>query len=180
MLQLQFRNRIALSSCNRPTISKARFDGAFYIVNHRGYVMTQEEQDNLFTQLLHEYQALFADMDQLSRTLWFAINEENELMSFIVGSGETPDQALPRFKVKLLAIAAALESLPCAAAEQRNIAELRHTAMHVSAYSPTESAIPEGEDYLSQLNRMTPDELSQHADELFRQALEELRSEGAI
>jgi hypothetical protein len=52
--------------------------------------------------------------------------------------------------------------------------------MHVSTYSPTESDIPEGEDYLSQLNRMTPDELSLHTDELFRQTLEELRSEGAI
>lgn len=142
--------------------------------------MTQEEKEHLFTRLLAEYRDLFAGMDHLNRTLWFAVNEENELMSFIVESGETPDQALPRFKVKLLAIAAALESLPCAAVEERNIAELRHTAMHVSTCRPTKDVIPEGEDYLSQLNRMTPEELAQHTDELCRQTLEELRSEGAI
>jgi hypothetical protein len=49
--------------------------------------MTQEEQDHFFSRLLPEYRALFADMDELNRTLWFAVNEENELMSFIVGPG---------------------------------------------------------------------------------------------
>src|SRR3990167_10223257 len=113
--------------------------------------MTQEEQDHLFAQLLHGYRDLFADMDELNRTLWFAVNEENELMSFIVGPGETPDQAMPRYQVKLRAIAAALESLPCAAAEQRNIAELRHMAIHTSTASPAGGAVPEGKDYLSTL-----------------------------
>lgn len=53
-------------------------------------------------------------------------------MSFLVGPGETADQAIERCKVKLLAIAAASESQPCTVAEQRNIAELRHMATHVS------------------------------------------------
>ncbi|MDP3845884.1 MAG: hypothetical protein Q8R10_05605 [Pseudomonas sp.] len=142
--------------------------------------MTQEENDHLFTRQLAEYRELFADMDELNRTLWFAVNEENELMSFIVGAGETPDQAIPRFKVKLLAIAAALESLPCAATEQRNIAELRHMAAHMSTACPAEKVTPEGEDYLSGLARMSPGEFSQHIDELYKQTLEDLRSEGAI
>ena len=142
--------------------------------------MTQEEKDHLFTRLLHEYRELFADMDELNRTLWFAANEENELMSFIVGPGETPDQAMPRYQVKLLAIAAALESLPCATTEQRNIAELRHMAAQVSTASPAETVIPEGEDYLSGLARMSPGEFSQHIDVLYKQTLEDLRSEGAI
>lgn len=142
--------------------------------------MTQEEKDHLFSQLLAEYRGLFADMDELNRTLWFAVNEENELMSFIVGPGETPDQAMPRYQVKLLAIAAALESLPCAATEQCNIAELRHMAAHVSPPWPAENVIPESEDYLSGLARMSPGEFSQHIDELYKQTLEDLRSEGAI
>lgn len=142
--------------------------------------MTPEEKDHLFSRLLAEYRDLFADMDELNRTLWFAVNEENELMSFIVGPGETPDQAMPRFNVKLLAIAAALESLPCAATEQRNIAELRHMAAHVSTKWPTEEIIPEGEDYLSGLTRMSTGEFSQHIDELYKQTLEDLRSESAI
>lgn len=142
--------------------------------------MTQQEKDHLFTRLLTEYRELFADMDELNRTLWLATNEENELMSFIVGPGETPDQAMPRYQVKLLAIAAALESLPCAATEQRNIAELRHMAAHVSTARPAEKVIPEGEDYLSGLARMSPDEFSQHINELYKQTLEDLRSEGAI
>ena len=44
--------------------------------------MTQKEKDHLFARLLPEYRDLFADMDDLNRTLWFAVNEENELMSF--------------------------------------------------------------------------------------------------
>ena len=87
--------------------------------------MIQEEKDRLFAQLLSEYRELFADMDELNRTLWFAANEENELMSFIVESGESTDEAMERYKAKLLAIASALESLPCASTEQRTIAELR-------------------------------------------------------
>lgn len=142
--------------------------------------MTQEEKDHLFAQLLPEYRDLFSDMDELNRTLWFAVNEENELMSFIVGPDETPAQAIPRYKVKLLAIAAALESLPCAVAEQRNIAEIRHMATHTSTAWPTESVIPEGKDYLSELAGMAPDEFSRYADDLYKQTLDELRSEGAI
>lgn len=142
--------------------------------------MTQEEKDHLFTRLLTEYRELFADMDELNRTLWFAANEENELMSFIVGPGETPDQAMPLYQVKLLAIAAALESLPCASTEQRNIVELRLTAARVSATWPAEKATPEGEDYLSELARMGPGEFSQHIDVLYKQTLEDLRPEGAI
>jgi hypothetical protein len=61
--------------------------------------MTQEEKDHLFTRLITEYRELLADMDELNRTLWFAANEENELMSFIVEPGETPDQAMPRYQV---------------------------------------------------------------------------------
>ena len=68
--------------------------------------------------------------------------KKNELMSFIVGPGETPDQAMTRYKVKLLAIAAALESLQCAATEQRNIFELRHMAAHVSTARPPEKVRP--------------------------------------
>ncbi|MEB0025893.1 hypothetical protein QN375_08935 [Pseudomonas sp. MH9.2] len=142
--------------------------------------MTQKEKDHLFARLLPEYRDLFADMDDLNRTLWFAVNEENELMSFIVGSCETADQAIEHYKVKLLAIAAALESLPCAAAEQRNIAELRHMATHANTAWTSGNVIPEGKDYLSGLARMAPDEFSQHIDELYKQTLEELRSDGVI
>jgi hypothetical protein len=142
--------------------------------------MTQEENDHLFTRLLTEYRELFADMDKLNRTIWFATNEENELMSFIVVPGETADEAIERYKVKLLAIAAALESLPCASTEQCNIAEIRHTATRVSVAWPAEKATPEGEDYLSGLARMGPGEYSQHINELYKQTLEDLRSEGAI
>lgn len=142
--------------------------------------MTQEEKDHLSSRLLAEYRDLFADMDELNRMLWFAVNEENELMSFVVGAGESADQAMERYKVKLIAIAAALESLPCAAAERRNIAELRHTATHTSISWPAGDVIPEGQDYLSNLARMTPDEFSLHINELYKQTLEELRSEGAI
>ena len=142
--------------------------------------MTQEEKNHLFTRLLAEYRELFAGMDELNRTLWFAVNEENELMSFIVGPGETPDQAMPRFQVRLLAIAAALESLPCAATEKRNIAELRLMAANVSTAWPSEEFIPEGEDYLSGLVLMSPGEFSQHINELYKQTLDDLRSEGAI
>ncbi|MBB1519046.1 hypothetical protein [Aquipseudomonas guryensis] len=142
--------------------------------------MAQEEKDHLFTRLLIEYQERFAERDELNRTLWLATNEENELMSFIVVPGETADESIERYKVKLLAIAAALESLPCASTEQRNIAELRHTAAHVSATWPAEKATPEGEDYLSGLARMGPGEFSQHIDELYNQTLEDLRSEGAV
>jgi len=84
--------------------------------------MTQKEKNHLFARLLPEYRDLFVDMDDLNRTLWFAVNEENELMSFIVRSCETADQAIEHYKAKLLAIAAALESLPCAAAELRHMA----------------------------------------------------------
>lgn len=142
--------------------------------------MTQDEKDHLFAQLLSEYQDLFSDMDELNRTLWFAVNEENELMSFIVGPGETPDQAIERYKVRLLAIAAALESLPCAADEQRNIAELRHMVTNTSTAWPRDSVYPEGKDYLSELAGMAPDEFSQHVDDLYKQTLDQLRSEGAI
>lgn len=142
--------------------------------------MTQEEQDRLFSRLQAKYRDLFADMDKLNRTLWFAVNEENELMSFIVGPHETPDQDILRFQLKLRAIAAALESLPCAAAEQRNIAELRHIAIHTSTASPTGGAVPEGKDYLSTLAGMGPDEFSQYVDDLYNQTLDELLSEGAI
>lgn len=142
--------------------------------------MTQKEKDCLFALLLPEYRSLFADMDELHRTLWFAVNEENELMSFIVGPGETADKAMERYKIKLLAIAAALESLPCAAAEQRNIAELRRMATYTSTAWPTRPIAPEGEDYLSVLNRMTLDEISLHAETLYAQTLEQLRSEGVI
>ena len=142
--------------------------------------MTQEEKDHLFTRLLTEYRDLFADMDELNRTLWFATNEDNELMSFIVVPGETADEAIESYKVKLLAIAAALESLPCASTEQRNIAELRHTAARVSATWPAKKATPGGEDYLSDLARMGPGEFSQHIDELYKQTLEDLRLEGSI
>jgi len=80
-----------------------------------------------------------------------------------------------RYKVKLLAIAVALESLPCAAAEQSNIAELRHMATHTNTAWTSESVIPEGKDYLSDLARMAPDEFSQHIYALYKQTLEELR-----
>lgn len=50
--------------------------------------MTQEDKNRLFTQLLSEYRELLADMDELNRALWFAANEENELMSLIVESGK--------------------------------------------------------------------------------------------
>lgn len=142
--------------------------------------MTQEEKDHLFAQRLPEYRDLFSGMDELHRALWFAVNEENELMSFVVEAGEAADQALARYKIKLLAIAAALESLPCAATEKHNIAELRHTAAHTSITRPTGDVIPEGQDYLSNLADMTPDELSKHIDELYKQTLVELRSEGKI
>ena len=142
--------------------------------------MTQEEKDHLFTRLLTEYRELFADMDELNRTLWFAANEENELMSFIVEPGETPDQAMPRYQVKLLAIAAALEALPCTATERHNIAELRHMAAHASTTWPAEKVTLEGEDYLSGLARMSPGEFSQHIGALYKQTLEDLRSEDAI
>lgn len=142
--------------------------------------MTQEKKDCLFALLLPEYRSLFADMDKLHRTLWFSVNEKNELMSFIVGPGESSDQAMERYKIKLLAIAAALESLPCAAAEQRNIAELRRMAAHVSTAWLTEKIIPEGGDYLSNLARMAPSEFSQYIDELYKKTLEDLRSDGAI
>jgi hypothetical protein len=130
--------------------------------------------------LLPEFRDLFAEMDELSRTLWFAVNEENELMSFIVGPGETPDLAMPRYIVKLLAVAAALESLPCAATEQRNIAEPRHMAVHVSTSWPAEKVTPEGGDYLSDFAQISPGEFSQLIDELYKQTLQDLRSEGAI
>lgn len=142
--------------------------------------MTQKEKDSLFALLLPEYRSLFADMDELHRALWFAVNEENELMSFIVRPGETADQAIERYKIKLLAIAAALESLPCAAAEQRKISELRRMATNTRTAWPTRPITPDGEDYLSVLNRMTIDEISLHAETLYTQALEQLRSEGAI
>ena len=142
--------------------------------------MTPQEKDHLFARLLPGYRSLFADMDELNRTVCFAVNEENDLMSFIVGSGESADQAIERYKVKLLAIAAELESLPCAAAEHLNIANLRHMAAHTSTEWPAENVIPEGKDYLSDLARMAPDEFSQHIDKLYKQTLEELRSEDAI
>lgn len=142
--------------------------------------MTQEEKDRLFAQLLSEYRELFADMDELNRTLWFAANEENELMSFIVESGESTDEAMERYKAKLLAIAAALESLPCASTEQGTIAELRNTAVSVSFSWPAEEAPSEEDDYLSGLARMSPLEFSQHVDELYKHTLKGLRSEGAI
>lgn len=141
--------------------------------------MPQEEKDRLFAQLLSEYRELFADMDELNRTLWFAANEENELMSFIVEPGEGTDEAMERYKAKLLAIAAALESLPCASTERRTIDELRHRVVSVSVSWPAEKALSEG-DYLSDLARMSPLEFSQHVDEHYRQTLEELRSQGAI
>ncbi|QTS85221.1 hypothetical protein JLK41_18105 [Ectopseudomonas khazarica] len=142
--------------------------------------MTQEEKDRLFAQLLSEYRELFADMDELNRTLWFAANEENELMSFIVESGESTDEAMERYKAKLLAIASALESLPCASTERHTITELRDRAVSVSVSWPAEKALLEGDDYLSDLARMSPLELSQHVDELYKQTMESLRSEGAI
>ncbi|CAM3049515.1 Uncharacterised protein [Ectopseudomonas mendocina] len=141
--------------------------------------MNQEEKDRLFAQLLSEYRELFADMDELNRTLWFAANEENELMSFIVEPGESTDEAMERYKAKLLAIAAALESLPCASTERRTIAELRDRVVSVSVGWPAEKALSEG-DYLSDLARMSPLEFSQHVDELYKQTRESLRSEGAI
>ncbi|MEB0079410.1 hypothetical protein QN386_20900 [Pseudomonas sp. CCI3.2] len=141
--------------------------------------MTQEEKDLLFALLLTEYQGLFAGMDELNRTLWFAVNEENELMSFVVGPSETLDLAVERYKVKLLAMAAALESLPCAAIEQLNISDLRYMAAHTTT-RPAEEVIPEGKDYLSDLNRMTPEEFSQHIADMYKHTLEQLRSEGRI
>ena len=142
--------------------------------------MTQEDKNRLFTQLLSEYRELLADMDELNRALWFAANEENELMSLIVESGESTDEAMERYKTKLLAIAAALESLPCASTERRTIAELRGRAVSVSVSWPAEKALSEGDDYLSDLARMSPLEFSLHVDELYKRTLDSLRSEGAI
>jgi hypothetical protein len=142
--------------------------------------MTDDEKDRLFNRLLAEYRDLFADMDDLNRTLWLAVNEENELMSFIVGADETPDDAIEPYKVKLLAIAAALESLTCAATEKRSIEELREMAARVTTAWPVESVVPEGEEYISELNRMTPDEFSQHIDDLYERTISELRSENII
>ncbi len=142
--------------------------------------MTQEDKNRLFTQLLSEYRELLADMDELNRALWFAANEENELMSLIVESGESTDEAMERYKTKLLAIAAALESLPCALTEQRTIAELRNTAASVSVSWSAGKTPSEGDDYLSCLTQMSPLEFSRYVDELYKQALRDLRSEGAI
>jgi hypothetical protein len=53
-------------------------------------------------------------------------------------------------------------------------------AAHASTTWPAEKVTLEGEDYLSGLARMSPGEFSQHIGMLYKQTLEDLRSEGAI
>ena len=53
-------------------------------------------------------------------------------------------------------------------------------ATHANTAWTSGNVIPEGKDYLSGLARMAPDEFSQHIDELYKQTLEELRSDGVI
>ena len=90
--------------------------------------MNGNEQRDLFKELVRFYRSMFSDMDEFARATWFTVMDESEILSFDVGRGEAIEQAEQRHNVKLLAIAAALESLPCAAKEQSTIDSLRSMA----------------------------------------------------
>lgn len=71
---------------------------------------------------------MFSGMDDAARALWFTVCDESVILSFDVDHGESPRQAEERHVVKLYAIAAALESLPCASKERGTIDDLRKMA----------------------------------------------------
>lgn len=90
--------------------------------------MTNDEKQRLRSLAFDTYRDMFADMNADARACWFFVSDESELLSFIVGKDETMAQASERHAIKLTAMADALESLPCAQAEQKNIADLRRLA----------------------------------------------------
>lgn len=90
--------------------------------------MDYDERQALYESMITEYRAMFADMNDAARALWFFTMDESVILSFYVGADESPYLAEERHAVKLYAIATALSGLPCAEKERSTIDDLRSMA----------------------------------------------------
>lgn len=144
------------------------------------HAIKNDKQGDLFKELVSLYRSMFSDMDDFARAAWFSVMDESEILSFDVGRGETIEQAEQRHNVKLLAIAAALESLPCAAKEKSTIDSLRSM---VNANEKRREPMPEGSEPPPGLSDDAQDILEQTYQTLVREHLTVLglasRIEGA-
>lgn len=77
---------------------------------------------------LEAYRALLGSMDRQARSAWFFVVDESEILSFVVGPGETVEAASARHGIKLAAMADALEACAEPDVPSAQVADLRRLA----------------------------------------------------
>lgn len=90
--------------------------------------MKNAEHQAFYKEMVESYRTMFSSMDDIERISWFVSMDESAILGFEVRGDESVSQAQERHKVKLLAIAAALSSLPSAARDYYIIEDLRKLA----------------------------------------------------
>lgn len=90
--------------------------------------MTEDEKQRYHGEQLAAYRGLFSAMDREARAFWFFTMDEGEILSFLVGPGETSAAASVRHGIKLAAMADALEEV-CPGTSADQVTDLRRLAI---------------------------------------------------
>mgnify|MGYP001544901780 CR=1 FL=1 len=104
--------------------------------------MTESEAKQIYAQAYSSYREVFQSMDRSARAIWFFTMDEAEILSFLVGPGESVDGAKGRHGVKLGAMADALAHLLKPGEPADEVENLRLLAKQHGYGEPTPSKHP--------------------------------------